>query len=52
MIRILQAAVSGVLFGFGLGSSFEEMWSLSIAFYLSAIFALWLFIRKSLGRIV
>lgn len=52
MIRILQAAVSGVLFGFGLGSSIEELWTLSIVFYTSAAIGLWLFIRKSLRRYV
>lgn len=50
MIRILQAAVAGVLFGCGLGSSFLELWPLSVLFYTSAVISLWLFVRKSLAR--
>jgi hypothetical protein len=51
MTRILQAAFSGILFGFGLGAGLFEMWSVSVSFLIASVIWLFLFVRSCLRRI-
>jgi hypothetical protein len=49
MTRVLQAALSGVLFGFGLGAGLFEMWPISISFLIASGIGLFAFIRSCEG---
>jgi hypothetical protein len=50
MIRILQALISGIALGLGIGSAFFEMWLMSAGCFVATTAGLFLFVRSSLRR--
>lgn len=51
MSRILNALLSGLCLGFGIGSAFLEYWLMSLLFFVATAVTLFFFIRASLRRI-
>jgi hypothetical protein len=50
MIRIMQALISGIALGLGIGSGLAEMWLTSAACFAGTALGLFLFVRSCLRR--
>jgi hypothetical protein len=51
MSRIVNALISGLCLGFGIGSAFAEYWGASAIFFIATAGALFLFVRDCLRRV-
>lgn len=50
MMRILQALISGIALGCGIGSAFLEQWMMSAGCFIATAAGLFLFVRSHLRR--
>ena len=51
MSRLINALLSGICLGCGVGSAFLEYWAMSAVFFCVCTLALFLFVRSCLRRV-